>query len=57
MSIGELTLSFRFECTNQGHLLLSDPASYSERMFSWFPLLFPIRQPVHVQVCVFRTFL
>ena len=30
----------------------SDPATYSERMFSWFPLLFPFRQPVAVQVCI-----
>jgi hypothetical protein len=31
----------------------SDPATYSERMFSWFPLLFPLRQPVAIQVFVF----
>ncbi|KXZ56533.1 hypothetical protein GPECTOR_1g479 [Gonium pectorale] len=38
-----------FECTLYGDVLLSiHPPSHSDNMFSWFPIFFPLREPVHV---------
>ncbi|GIL73292.1 hypothetical protein Vretimale_4879 [Volvox reticuliferus] len=38
-----------FECTLYGDVLLSiHPPSHSENMFSWFPIFFPLREPVYV---------
>ncbi|GLC44329.1 hypothetical protein PLESTB_000481500 [Pleodorina starrii] len=38
-----------FECSLYGDVLLSiHPPSHSENMFSWFPIFFPLREPVYV---------
>jgi protein arginine N-methyltransferase 5 len=38
-----------FDCTLYGDVHISiNPASFSTGMFSWFPLFFPLRVPMHV---------
>ena len=38
-----------FECVLYKDVLLSiHPPTHSENMFSWFPIYFPLREPVYV---------
>jgi protein arginine N-methyltransferase 5 len=38
-----------FECVLYGDVLLSiHPPTHSKDMFSWFPIFFPLREPVYV---------
>jgi protein arginine N-methyltransferase 5 len=38
-----------FDCTLYGDVHISiNPATFSDGMFSWFPLLFPLRVPMHL---------
>lgn len=38
-----------FECVLYGDVLLSiHPPTHSDNMFSWFPIFFPLREPVYV---------
>ncbi|PIK35136.1 hypothetical protein BSL78_28039 [Apostichopus japonicus] len=39
-----------FDTVLYGDIMLStEPRTYSEGMFSWFPLFFPLKEPVHLQ--------